>query len=91
MLNKCRLQVVEIGKNGVTIDDILVHDQYDLDPTIQMMLGKLTAPVATGVIRSAQTQTFDRMVEEQIDAHKAQSSIRCVDDLLNSGDVFEIK
>ena len=59
-----------------------------------MMLAKMTPPaypMAIGVIRSAKAETFDSLVEKQIDAFKAQSSIRCVDDMLNSGDVFEIK
>ncbi len=93
-INKCKLEVVELGKNGVTIDDILVHDQYEQDPTIQLLLAKMTPPelpMAIGVIRSAKTETFDRLMEEQIESQKNQSSIRCVDDLLNSGDVFEIK
>jgi len=92
-LNRCRLEVVELGKDGVTIDDILVHDQYDPDPTLQMALAKMTPPafpMAIGVIRSARTESFDRSVEEQINVQKTASSIRCVDDLLNSGDVFEI-
>ena len=93
-LNRCRLEVVELGKEGVTIDDVLVHDQYDSDPTLQMLLAKMTPPafpMAIGVIRSAKAESFDSLVEEQIDAQKAISPIRCVDDMLNSGDVFEIK
>ena len=93
-LNRCRLEVVELGKDGVTLDDILVHDQYDPDPTIQMLLAKMTPPafpMALGVLRSVRADTFDRLVEEQIDAQKNQSSVRCVDEMLNSGDVFEIK
>ena len=93
-LNRCRLEVVELGKNGVTIDEILVHDQYDPDPTVQLLLSKMTPPdfpMAIGVIRSAKAETFDRLIEEQINAHKASSAIRCVDDLLNSGDIIEIK
>jgi len=93
-LNRCRLEVVELGKDGITIDDILVHDQYDPDSTIQMILAKMSPPafpMAIGVIRSAKTESFDRLVEEQINAQKAQSPIRCVDDMLHSGDVFEIR
>jgi len=37
------------------------------------------------------SETFDRMVEAQIDAQKTQSPIRCMDDVLNSGDLIEIK
>ncbi len=93
-LNGVRLEVVELGKNGITIDDILVHDQYEQEPTVQLLLAKMTPPdfpMAIGVIRSAKAETFDRLVEEQIATQKAQSRIQCVDDLLNSGDVFEIK
>jgi 2-oxoglutarate ferredoxin oxidoreductase subunit beta len=93
-LNRCRLEVVEIGKDGVTMDDILVHDRYDSDPTLQMLLAKMTPPdfpMAIGVIRSAKTDTFVRLMDEQINAQKAKSTIHCVDDMLNSGDVFAIK
>jgi 2-oxoglutarate ferredoxin oxidoreductase subunit beta len=48
-------------------------------------------PIALGVIRSAMFPTYDDMVEEQITKAKATSSIKCVDDLLNSGDIWEIK
>ena len=93
-LNKYKLEVVELGKNGITMDDILVHDAHEEDTMVQLMLAKMSLPgfpVAMGVIRAAKAPAFDRLVEEQIDEQKAVSSIRCVDDLLNSGDVFEIK
>jgi 2-oxoglutarate ferredoxin oxidoreductase subunit beta len=92
-LNRCRLEVVELDKDGVTIDDILVHDQYDPDPTIQMLIAKMAPPafpMAIGVIRSANAESFDRLIEEQIEANQVQSSIRCVDDMLNSGDIIKI-
>jgi len=88
------LEVVEVGKNGITIDDILVHDQYNPDPGIHTMLAKLAPPnfpMVFGVIRSAMFPTYDDMVEEQISQAKATSKIRNVDDLLNSGDTWEIK
>ena len=93
-LGRCKLEVVELGKNGVTIDDILVHDQYETDPSVQMMIANMLPPafpMAIGIIRSAKAESYDRLVEQQIDAYKAQSDIRCVDDMLNSGDVFEIE
>ncbi|MDR2036462.1 MAG: 2-oxoacid:ferredoxin oxidoreductase subunit beta [Bacteroidales bacterium] len=93
-LNKLRLEAVEIGKNGITIDDILVHDQYEQDPIIQLMIAKMAPPhlpMAVGIIRAAKAPTFDRLVDEQIEAQKAKSPIKCVDDLLNSGDIIEIK
>ena len=88
------LEVVKIGENGITEDDILVHDQYSQDPGIHLMLAKMTPPyypMAFGVIRSAMFPTYDDMVEEQIKNAKETSKIKNVDDLLNSGDTWEIK
>jgi 2-oxoglutarate/2-oxoacid ferredoxin oxidoreductase subunit beta len=93
-LNGTRLEVVEIGVNGITVDDILVHDQYQQDPGIHLMLAKMAPPhfpVAMGVIRAAMYPTYDDLVEDQIDEIKKTSKIKCVDDLLNSGDVWEIE
>ncbi len=87
------LEVVTLGENGVDENDLLVHDQYSQDPGIHLMLAKMTAPyfpVAMGVIRSAMYSTYDDLVEEQIKFAKANSKIKNVDDLLNSGDTWEI-
>ncbi|MEI6851388.1 MAG: 2-oxoacid:ferredoxin oxidoreductase subunit beta [Bacteroidota bacterium] len=87
------LEVVTIGENGVTEDDLLVHDQYSQDPGIHLMLAKMQPPhypVAMGVIRSAMFPTYDDLVEEQIKYAKANSPIKNVDDLLNSGDTWEM-
>jgi 2-oxoglutarate/2-oxoacid ferredoxin oxidoreductase subunit beta len=92
-LKETKLEVVEIGKNGITVEDLLVHDQYNPDPGIHMMLAKIAPPhfpMVFGVIRSAMFPTYDDLVEEQIKAAKHTSKIRNVDDLLNSGDTWEI-
>jgi 2-oxoglutarate/2-oxoacid ferredoxin oxidoreductase subunit beta len=92
-LKGTKLQGVVIGLNGVTIDDILIHDQYEINPGIHRMLGKMgppDLPVALGVIRSAESETYDDMVEIQIESARERSEIKCVDDLLNSGETFEI-
>ncbi|MDP4209012.1 MAG: 2-oxoacid:ferredoxin oxidoreductase subunit beta [Bacteroidota bacterium] len=93
-LNGTRLEVVTIGQNGVPLEDILVHDQYRADPGIHLMLAKMAPPlypIALGVIRSASFSTYDDQVEEQVRIGKATGKYRNVDDLLNSGDVFDVK
>jgi 2-oxoglutarate ferredoxin oxidoreductase subunit beta len=92
-LSGTRLEVVEIGKDGITIDDLLVHDAYDQDPGIHTMLAKLAPPhfpMVFGVIRAAMFPTYDDLVEEQIKYAKETSPIKNMDDLLNSGDTWEI-
>lgn len=93
-LKGTRLEVVKLGENSITEEDLLVHDQYQQDPGIHLMLAKMAPPhypVALGVIRSAMYPTYDDLVEEQIAHAKASVKIKCVDDLLNSGDTWEIK
>lgn len=93
-LKGTKLEVVKIGVNGITMQDILVHDAYEQDPGIHLMLAKMAPPhfpIALGVIRSAMYPTFDDLVQDQIDYAKHTSPIKCVDDLLNSGEVIDIK
>jgi 2-oxoglutarate ferredoxin oxidoreductase subunit beta len=90
-LNGYKLEVVTLGENGITEEDILVHDANDVDPGIHLMLAKLEYPVAVGVIRAASFPTYDDLMEEQIRTVKESSPIKCMDDLLNSGDTWEIK
>lgn len=94
ILQGTRLEVVKIGENGVSEDNLLVHDQFQQDPGIHLMLAKMAPPhypVAVGVIRSAMYPTYDDLVEDQITEAKATSKIKNMDDLLNSGDTWEIK
>lgn len=89
-----KLSVVEIGKNGITKEDILVHDAKNSNPFMHWMLVNMKAPefpVALGVIRDVEAHTYDQALDDQITEVKKISKIRCMDDLLNSGDVWEVK
>jgi len=93
ILGERGLEVVTIGKNGITEQDILVHDAYQQDAGLHLMLAKMQLPdypVALGVIRSMIAPTYDQLLEDQIHTAQANSKLRCVEDLLNSGDVWEI-
>ncbi len=76
MLDKDKLKVVEIGKNGITIDNILIHDAQSANIGIQMMLVQMAPPlfpIALGVIRMAARPTYDDLVEMQISKAKDES------------------
>lgn len=88
------LKVVEIGKGGVTEKDILVHDAHNPNPFLHWMLVNMNAPefpVALGIIRDVEAHTYDEALDEQIAEVQSLSKIRCMDDLLNSGDTWEVK
>jgi 2-oxoglutarate ferredoxin oxidoreductase subunit beta len=89
-----RLAWVEIGKNGVTEEDILIHDTGRRDDTRHYMLSRMTLPdypVAMGVIRDCRCQdVYEDKLYLQMEQDKKASKIRNVQDLLNSGDVFNV-
>ena len=94
VLENGKLKVVKIGENGVTIDDILVHDAHCEDTAIQSQLVSMKypeMPVALGVIRDVAAPTYDDRVRDQVEEVKAKSPIKCMDDLLMSGSTWTVK
>ncbi len=91
VLNGLKLEVVTIGENGVTEADILVHDAKCEDNTLHQMLAKLQYPLATGIIRSYEDDTFEEreaLLHEEV---KSKSKFSKVDELFFSGETYEVK
>lgn len=94
ILDGLKLKVVKIGENGISENVLLVHDAHENNPGIQYMLANMRYPeypVALGVIRDVSWPTYDEALSEQIKAVKSTSGIKCMDDLLNSGSVWEVE
>ena len=88
-----KLKVVKIGENGITKDDLLIHNAKEVNPGIHLMLANMRYPdypVVLGVIRSVDGATYDYDVNHQMEEIRAKSEIKCVDDLLNSGKTWEL-
>lgn len=93
ILEGTQLKVVEIGKDGITENDILIHDSGTEDPGIHMMLASMSPPefpAAMGVIRAVKTESLEESVWKSVEHEKEVSPIKNVDDLLNSGNTWEI-
>lgn len=93
IMEKGKLKVAKLGENGVEIDDILVHDACEEDPTLHMALINMSIPdfpVAFGVIRSIQAPVYDIEMKEQINMIRENSKIKSVEELLNSGNTWEV-
>ena len=88
------LKVVEIGKDGYTIDDILIHNSHCEDNTLQlklaMMDGENCFPVALGVIRDVEAPTYDACVNAQVEEVKAKKHYHCFEELLETNDIWEV-
>ena len=94
ILNGLKLEVVTIGDNGITEDDILVHDAKENDITLHMMLATMRAPkfpVAMGVIRAVKELTYDDGMMEQLEENIRNTKFKTSDDLFNSGDTWEVQ
>jgi 2-oxoglutarate ferredoxin oxidoreductase subunit beta len=94
ILDGLKLKVVNLGENGITEKDLLVHDALEVNPGIQYMLANMTYPeypVALGIIREVAGPAYDRSVEEQIGAIQKTAKIRCMDDLLVSGSTWNVE
>lgn len=87
------LKAVTIGQDGYTLDDVLVHNAQDPNPGLHMMLTNMEypeLPFALGVIRAVKNPTYDQNVQAQLEGVIAESKIRCMDDLLHSGETYEL-
>ncbi|SFF85607.1 2-oxoacid:ferredoxin oxidoreductase subunit beta [Prevotella sp. KH2C16] len=89
------LKVVKIGENGITLDDILVHDSHCQDNTLQLKLAMMDNehgfPMALGVIRDVEAPTYDEAVNAQIEEVKAKKPYHNFAELLETNDIWEVK
>ena len=94
ILDGLKLKVVKIGENGITRADILVHNAHEPNPGIHMMLVNMKAPdmpVALGVIRAVKDHTYDDQVRDQLIEVRMRAKIFNMDQLLHSGETWEVK
>jgi len=88
-----QLKVVTLGENGVTEKDLLVHDAHCEDSTLQLKLAMMEGPdfpVAVGVIRDVETETYDEAMTKQIEEVQAKSKIKTFDDLIDSCEQWDM-
>ena len=98
------LKVVKLGENGITLDDILVHDAHQEDNTLHMKLALMGTeqqgtgcdevpnfPIALGVIRDVAAPTYETAVAEQIEEVKGMKKYHNFEELLQTNDIWEVK
>ncbi|HEY5569863.1 MAG TPA: 2-oxoacid:ferredoxin oxidoreductase subunit beta [Bacteroidales bacterium] len=88
------LKVVNLGENGITEKDVLVHNAHSNDNTLHLKLALMHGPdfpVALGVIRDVEAPSYDESVEAQIAEVQANNPIRTLKELLMGGEIWELK
>ena len=95
ILDGLELKSVTIGENGVTKEDILVHDATTVSPVLHSMLAMMHTtpgmPLALGVIRCVEAPTYDREVTRQIIEEQEKKPDLTLQSYLNSLSSWEVK
>ena len=94
VLDGFKLKVVTVGEDGYTLDDVLTHDSKEPTTYIHNALAAMKYPdfpVALGVIRDVDEPTYNREVARQVREVQEKSKIKCMDDLLNSGETWMVE
>ncbi|MGE4287446.1 MAG: 2-oxoacid:ferredoxin oxidoreductase subunit beta [Salinivirgaceae bacterium] len=94
ILDGLKLKTVNLNDGNYTVDDLLIHDAYELNPGIHLLLANMRYPeypVALGVIRSVNAPTYDENMTNQIKQVKKSAKIKNMTDLLYTGNTWEIK
>jgi 2-oxoglutarate/2-oxoacid ferredoxin oxidoreductase subunit beta len=94
VMERGKLKVVKIGENGITADDILIHDATEEDPILHLALINMlfpNLPMAFGVIRNVTAPVYNQEMEDQIKKVQQNRKITCVDDLLKSGNTWVVE
>ena len=87
--------MVKIGENGITRDDILVHDAHSEDNTLQLKLAMMDNehgfPVALGVIRDVDAPTYDEAINTQFAEVNASKNYHNFAKYLDTCYIWEVK
>ncbi len=94
ILDRGKLKVAELNKNGITINDILIHNAVTPEPYLHMALINMTLPdlpVEMGVIRKADAPVYETEMEMQIQRIRKTRKISNTDEMLHSGNIWKIQ
>ena len=93
-MNGALPEVVTIGENGITENDLLVHDIHLNDPSVAFMLARMEQPdfpQPVGVFRAVERLSYDQLMTDQIDSAIAKSGPGSLEKLIYSGDMWTVE
>ncbi|NND98521.1 MAG: 2-oxoacid:ferredoxin oxidoreductase subunit beta [Pirellulaceae bacterium] len=83
-----------VSTADVPADDLLIHDEKDMNPSIQMMLARMRypeMPEPMGVLRAVEgVATYDDQINEQVAAAKQSKGSGDLQALISSGDTWDV-
>ena len=88
------LKAVEIGKDGYTIDDVLVHDAHEPSNFLHQQLAMMDGtdlPLAIGVIRDVEAPVYNDEVDRQVEEVRAAHGFDSLRSMILAGETWEVK
>lgn len=88
------LKAVEIGKDGYTIDDVLVHDAHEKSNFLHQQLAMMDGhelPLAIGIIRDVEAPTYNDEIDQQVETVRAKKGFDSLRDMILAGETWEVK
>ena len=88
------LKAVELGKDGYTIDDVLVHDAHTPSNFLHQQLAMMdgyTLPLAVGVIRDVDSPVYNEEVDRQIEEVRAKKGFSSLRDMILAGEHWVVR
>ena len=84
--DEVEIEAVTIGEDGVTVDDVLVHDETNrIMANLLACMDPDTLPVALGVLYCDPASTYERGVLDQVEQARAKEPGEDLNKLLRSG------
>lgn len=88
------LKAVEVGKDGYTIDDVLVHDAHCQSNFLHQQLAMMDGtelPLAIGVIRDVEAPVYNEEVDRQVEEVRAAHGFDSLRSMILAGETWEVK
>jgi 2-oxoglutarate ferredoxin oxidoreductase subunit beta len=83
-----------VSTEDVPMDDLLIHDEKDPNPSIHMMMARMShpeMPEPIGVLRAVEgIPTYDDQINAQVEIAKEKKGEGDLDTLFASGDTWEV-
>jgi 2-oxoglutarate ferredoxin oxidoreductase subunit beta len=86
-------ECVEVA-NGITVDDLLIHDEKAEEPSLAYLLSRMVHPAfpeVVGVLRAVERPTYDDAVNSQINDVIKSKGRGKLEDLFASDDVWVVE
>ena len=92
-LNGTTPEVVDLGK-GITADDLLIHDEKAVCPTLAYLLSRMhfpDFPEPMGIFRDVEAPSYEGLLMDQINSATEKMGAGTLDMLFNTGNTWTVE